>query len=343
MNRQFRLGRWILFGLLIAVMQAPAWAQRRGVQAVGLARWSRADIDQLASELVSAGGDLEVAYLPFEFTLNDPPKPVIWAMGSTPDDPEPPEDPAFQRSRRLVRRVLKGNLKGTLTLTTFLYFHNRVTLDRYQTPFRWSAFAKENGRFINNSVADVDFRKMYRDRCQRNATFLRSMREWAQANGHQGKLRFVTVPDLEDNVAEGGLVPSSKQFNDVKDFIANVYQSHGLKTQYRRSSDRRTDGIPLERHGDFSVIRQLGGGDVYSNDGTAISIANQTEFNRFLSAARTGVQRGVTVLYWRQDYNGPRNSGKFPYERGILQPLTNPSELSAAVELAALRRFLRDK
>lgn len=325
-----QLGKWVWFAWILAVTQSPVFAKRRGVQAIGLSRWSQGDVGQLATELVAANRDSEVAYLPFEFTLNE-------SAQTTPQ-----KDPPFLRSWQLVQSVLSNQkFKGKLTLTTFLYFHNSNARDKYQSPFRWSAFATDSrGNFTQNTTADQQFRQMYKVRCERNARFLKSVQQWAQSNGHGNKLTLVTVPDLEDNIAEGGQIPSSKQLNDVKNFIANVYNSVALTTLYRRSSDRRTDGLPLEQHGAYSLIQGLPKGDVYSNDGTDISIANQTEFNRFLAASRTGVQRGVSILFWRQDYNGPRNSGKPPYERGILRPLTNST--SGTAETQALRRFLKD-
>ncbi|NJN92036.1 MAG: hypothetical protein HC878_17835 [Leptolyngbyaceae cyanobacterium SL_5_14] len=339
-----RLSLIALAFVLVFTFQGNALAQNVGIQAVGLARWHSTDVRQLSNLLVRAGGRTEVAYLPFEFTLDEEYDPNV----------NPLDDPPFVSARNLVMRTLP-RISGTLTLTTQLYFHNSPTDDNYQVPFRWAAFERERDGvcpnnppsargFCNNTSLDRRFRQLYRTRCRRNARFLNELYAWAVRNGSVSKLGLVTIPDLEDNA------PTLRQYQDTQRFITETYAEVGASTQYRRSLHEgnmsRPRGTPLERHGTTSIISELSSGDVYSNDGTDINITNE-EFDRYLDAQRTALQMEYSVLFWRKAYNQPLQSSSEdarstpPSERGTLRPLTN-KEFGRA-ETAALQRVLQTR
>lgn len=317
---------FLAFAIAATLGTTTAQAQpNTGIQAVGLSRWSQADTRVLATELRSAGGNLEVAFLPFEFTLDLVPNGTPW-------NGAPWDDPAFVRVRELVVATLP-RLNGKLTITTHLYFKHNMTRDSYQVSFRYQAL-KRNGNkgYVYNASEDKEFRKVYAERARRAAVSLREIYLWAVSQGLGSKIAFVTVPELED------MAKSVSEWENARRFVAENYAIYGVTTPFRRSvyiNKAQPNGIPVEWHGGPEVFDSLTPGDTYSNDGTTIAITNESSFRKYLDKQMRSVQsKGISALFHRASYNGDNSSNTFPFMRRM-------RPWSDARELPALRRALR--
>lgn len=91
----------LLLCLGLAVLAAAgAHAQRRGVQAVGLANWNERSLTRLINEISSRSQNFEISFLPFTFNPNRP----------------------FQNATRVFQSIMTQKRTGTLTMTTCLWF-----------------------------------------------------------------------------------------------------------------------------------------------------------------------------------------------------------------------------
>ena len=301
-----------LFLLLAAAMVIPgsARAADRGMQFIGASRATPADIDVASRLYRAAGGRTQISLLPFEF------------------NPQAP----FTNATRFVQQTLPG-LSGSLTVTLYVgwYPHDAQGL-REQAAF-WTAWQDSSP-----SPAQRALRNGYLDRLRLVDGWIVTMNQWARANGIANRLDFVVVPVLEDTC------PSSRRagYERLVDSTRSVQRADGVtRTTLRRSSLNenvfRIDDVALELHGRWEDVRgSLRSGDVWSNDGTDYSE------RAFLAAENAALDRGVTVLVWRDAYNGlPKGTG---YERNWARRTVDPFTGSgAAAEVHVLSKVLSQR
>lgn len=282
-------GYWcaLIVGALVALGLAgpAAGAPSRGIAFIGASNTSNADIDFVADRLASAGGDVEFAFLPFEFN---------------PDDP-------FRRGSRLVRRTLRHS-NARLHVTVYLrwYFHDGTSPGEAQQRAFWDAWQTDSP-----SRRQKRIRKRYRADVDAAVVWVAAMRDWANQHGAAGRLTFTFVPVLEDTCT------SRRAFRNVIEMIQNRQDRAGVaRTAYRRShlwqrSAYRfapVPGVTTELHGTWSQVRGfLRPGDTWTNDGTGYNVGS------FISDLRAARAAGVSVGYWDQLYNGrDRNGANWP-------------------------------
>lgn len=300
----------LAFVLSIMVLgQGLAPAADLGMQFIGASRATLPDIQATAIALRTAGGRAQVGLLPFEF------------------NPEAP----FANATALVQQTLPG-MNGSLTVTVYVGWHPHDARGRREQRVFWDAWQ------ASRLTADHRLlREAYLERVRAADRWIVTMLRWAKSNGYAGRLDFVVVPILEDTC------PSSYRtaYQRLVRAIRSVQELDGVtRTSLRRSclDDNifRPDGLALELHGPWKSVRsQLASGDTWSNDGTTYDREAD-----FLADATAALDRGVTVLLWRDVYNGfPKGSG---FERNWTQRSVTPfSGPGGAAELRLLQRVLR--
>lgn len=266
-----------------SLVASVAGASDKGMSFIGASRASSSDITYAADTLAAAGGDVQFAFLPFEFN---------------PDNP-------FGNATALVRSVLPraaGHLRVTVYVRWFPHSGSYVS---DQTNF-WSAW--------NAASPNADQRRI-RDRFMgRIATtdaWIAQTRQWASDRGLLGRLDFTIVPVLEDTC------PTSKQqaYANLLSAVTAAQRGAGMSvTSFRRScliqQYFRVSGASLELHGRWSQVRDtLRPGDTWCNDGThydgtANSDGSTYSIDQFVSSQRAARERGVNVMYWDGAYNG---------------------------------------
>jgi hypothetical protein len=214
-----------------AALAGPA----NGVQAIGFANWTEADVRELAEMYVKAGSELELSFLPNEFNPGNP----------------------YGNATRFVQAVLP-QLNGRLTVTVYLYFHDYS----YQERFDWGAFRRGG---------TSAFRGKYLRRVAGFDAWAGSMKSWAAQQRLDRKLNIVLCPFLEDDSpsaqAYGDLVRAISQQQQA-DRVRTRMRRSCLENNIFRVS-----GLSLEIHGPYaSAGGQLRNGDAYSNDGTVVPI-----------------------------------------------------------------------
>lgn len=285
----------MLLGLMNNVLATPA----NGAQAIGFANWHENDVRELAALYVRLGGELEMSFLPNEFNASNP----------------------YGNSTRFVQAALP-QLKGRLTVTAYLYFHDYS----YQEKFDWSAF---------RSGSKSAFREKYLRRVAEFNAWAGNIRAWAIQQRVDRKLNIILCPFLEDDC------PNSQAYSGLLSAITRQQSADRIRTLMRRSClDNnlfRVPGMSLELHGDFQrVVRYLRSGDAYSNDGLVVSV------NQFLESQRQARQRGINVLYWAGVYNGldEYDRSAAPAQRRRLTPISGKG---GEGERNALVQILRNR
>lgn len=276
--------------LLLHFGAAPAAAQSRGCQLIGMSRASASDVGNLSSILLNAGGPLHVSLLPFEFN---------------------PEKP-FDNASTLVQSVTPG-LNGSLHVSLYLkWFPHDAPGLREQDEF-WSAW--ESGR---PSDSQTRTREDFLRRVQQADAWVAGTAAWASRNGTARKFGATLVPVLED---------SCKSPTAYRNLLAAVRRRQaldGVSTTLRRScltGPQHAFGleVPLELHGRWDDVQdRLGTGDLWSNDGTDYSVDD------FTRDQRKAIERGVHVLYWNASYNGGPKQRDNWAER-VVDPFSRPS------------------
>ncbi|MBK8977341.1 MAG: hypothetical protein IPM29_15625 [Planctomycetes bacterium] len=292
--------------LLIAVATSAATAQDRGIQLIGAARASNADIDFVAAELSAAPHSVQVSALPFEFAPAAP----------------------FTQLDRLVRSVLPNKARGRLRIVVYgRWFPHDARGNANQAEF-WDAWTARRPTAAQTAIRDG-----YLLRVRQYTAWVGATRNWATSVGLLDRVRFTFVPVLEDTC-------TSAQSAGYARLLAAVAQQQAAdgsgSTQFRRScltaNAYRVAGATLELHGTWGQVRGLlRSGDAWSNDGTDYLAS---DFVRDQGSARA---TGVDVLYWDQLYNGtPRERSNWA-ERTV-NPFTGPRR---AVKRADLRLVIR--
>jgi len=163
-------------------------AQHTGVQIVGLNRCTEADRDVLAKLLRRAQADIEVSFLPFEFTFEGLfPK---LAKDQTPDALlQETSTKVFSPAQRLVAQYFAQNdgAAHKLTMTVCLHFYYKTS--KYPgTSFRWNAF--DDGKVDRykptpaEKKADASFREQSLARVRATGLWMQKTRQWSiEKNG----------------------------------------------------------------------------------------------------------------------------------------------------------------
>jgi len=309
--------------LIAAVTLLPgfAWAADRGMQFIGASRTTPADIE-IASRLYrEAGGSTQFSFLPFEF------------------NPQAP----FTNATRFVQQTVPG-LSGSLTVTCYVSWWPHDPQGRGEQLAFWKAWQNPNPSFAQRAL-----RNGYLDRLRLVDEWIKDMNRWARANGIASRLDFVVAPVLEDTCPEslrGG-------YERLVTTTRSVQQSDRVtRTTLRRSCLNenvfRVDNVALELHGPWQDVRgQLRAGDTWSNDGTRYDGTPDdngrvhTEQD-FLAAEGQAIDRGISVLLWRDAYNGFPKGGSYGrnWARRTVTPFT---DAGGRGEVRALSRVLSQR
>jgi hypothetical protein len=266
-----------------------------GVQAIGLANWDAKDVSILANDCVRTGGNVEVSFLPLEFSPSHP----------------------FDRATDLAQSLLP-QLKGHLQLTAYLYFH------RWDPAFSWSAFAAPSAHRL--TPAEKVFKDSYLARVGAFDAWVAGLSAWAQQHHVADKLTVVLSPYLEDDCG------TKAQYEDLLTAIRQKQADDHVATNFRRSVGStffRPDGVPVELHGQYDQSKGLlRSGDVYSNDGETVAV------NTFRSEAAVLAKKGVSVTYWRATFNtsDKYNDTTPPSGRLDLKPLESAADNDAVLK-----------
>jgi hypothetical protein len=310
---------------------------RVGVQAIGLANWDEGSARELGRIFRSAGGSLEVSFLPFDFNRGD----------------------AFQRARQVVDETLDGG-SARLVVTTYLWFH-----DNAASKFRWSAFPS----FGRNTGSAADFEREWRRRITGFNRFVKDARAIAAEHEASSRLVFVLCPILED--AQPDHATYERMLAVTADLVESGvrFRRSGILEAGRDGRERVTlDGRarPLELHGTIGENRRrLSPGDVFSNDGNFVWFdpatvegsketsrsyddpitrqAGTTSMRDFLTFMRDQVRADerTSVLLWRPAYNGLDDFGRVDrFSRTPIRVFTGPG---GNLEREGLRVLLRGR
>lgn len=295
-----------------------------GIQAIGLTKWSNADIIWLAKQFQASSGRVELGCLPFTFTPNvnraKNKMNTFVANVCTYRDPEHTK-PAFT---------------GTLRISVHLWFHRdeyylkdgkaqnfkrsgeEVTDHR---TFRWGVFSKlierTGGRKLKAAPILSSREKQFLNEYQRRVT---ALRQWVDAlpdlidDGYLGKIRVDVCPYLED---EG--LSDIETYNDLIFWLSESLKGAAIPVGFRRSHNPGASGdgsrpslaetaIPMELHGtlqsgglvygDMGQPVQMIAGDIYSNDGCKIQADQQSlgvNWDDLAGACGNGSAAGMTL------------------------------------------------
>jgi hypothetical protein len=310
-----------------------------GFQAIGLSKWRDADVRWLADRYGETGGNLELSCLPFTF-----------ATGNK----------AMRRCGLFVMRCFRkadsGEQRNKTTLrlrfTVYLWFHR----DEYfinsrgnVTPFpdetfRWGVFSRlvQNGVVLQGAALEQAINQLTLEQRRFLTEYQRRVdlyAAWAQAiqQKYPKRLSLTLCPYLEDTN-----LTALSDYNALLVWLQSKMPS-GVTITYRRSSNETgrpvapgsTDTIPLESHGNLSIVSSLIAGDVYSNDGCPAVVGSVPSGNcqngdpsdvttvSFAALARG--HPGKSFLLWRDVYNTNSRDGTKPRKRTNLHPFT-PSD-----------------
>lgn len=305
------LRRSITLAFLLALALATpgsASAADRGMQFVGASRASAADIRAAAQAFRAAGGRTQISLLPFEF------------------NPQAP----FANATAFVQQALPG-MNGRLTVAICVGWFPHDARGLAEQRAFWNAWQTSSP-----SAAQQALRATYLDRLRLTDGWINGMLQWAREQRVIDRLQFVIIPVLEDTC------PSSHRtaYQRLVDATRAVQAADGItRTSLRRSplpeNVFRIPGVALELHGPWSFARaRLEPGDAWSNDGTPYRTVD------FVDDAGEALDRGVSVLLWRDRYNGtPKGNG---FERNWAQRTVAPfTGDGGSAEMQFLSRVLR--
>lgn len=314
--------------------QAEAQEVYTGIEALGLANWSRGDVETLANGLATVGGRVEVAFLPIEFN---------------------PENP-FGNATALAQSVAP-RISGKLRLTVYLYFND--LFDPIDPPFRWDAFRARSPNADQRAFIDL-----YLRRVRAFDAWVRDLRAWALRQKLTTKLEIWLCPYLLDNsgsVTDYNALLTAINAQQARDRVFTPYRRSPGASIFRPSLAGRT--IPIVMHGRYDdVLPFLKAGDSYSNLGNFVFFDRRTvpgsfetpfaywvpgdiplRTDDFLIRQRDALKRKISVNFWRPVYSGLLQypAFTFPFERIGLTPLTDP--YSDQPEATAIVRILRSR
>lgn len=292
----------------LTVALAPlAGAASQGIQFIGLSKAATGEMKVLSDELVKVGGDLHVAFLPFEFNPGNP----------------------FGNATELIKSTLP-RLNGKLRVTVYVRWYPHDADGNTNQAAFWSAWGA-----TAPTAAQTNIRNAFLARVDQLSTWVSSTRAWAKSTSQTTKLDgFYLVPILGDRCRDSGAY--NRLLAAVQTRQSAVADA---QTRFRRSCllPPEADGFrpsnhPLELHGRWGAVsRYLQSNDVWSNDGTEMSIAD------YIDNQSSSLAKGVHAAVWRQAYNGsPRERAN--WDKRTVNPFTGPSK---AAELDYLRRALR--
>lgn len=301
----------ITLSLLVALaISAPgiASAADRGMQFVGASRTSAADIQAAAQAFRAAGGRTQISLLPYEF------------------NPQAP----FANATSFVQQALPG-MDGRLTVAICVGWFPHDARGLAEQRAFWNAW-----RTSSPSPGQQALRATYLDRLRVADGWINGMLQWARERQLVDRLHFVIVPVLEDTCPES----HRAAYQRLVDATRALQAADGVsRTSLRRSplpeNIFRIPGVALELHGPWRAVRNtLESGDAWSNDGSPYQSAD------FVHDAGDALDRGVSVLLWRDRYNGtPKGNG---FERNWAQRTVAPfTGDGGAGELNFLKRVLR--
>jgi hypothetical protein len=315
MTRMF-LTLTAVFGLAAAATPGEAKAQNTGLQTIGLASFSPADVTKTGDAVIAAArtrtGEYEVTCLPHTFA---------------------PANPYSNLTRLVQHTIPKLPAGARLRVTAYMWFH------RWDPRFDWTAFTA-----ARPNPGQRQFLATYLGRVAAFDQWATGIRAWADNNRLGGRLALTLSPYLEDDA------PNRASYTALLGKVLDQQARDGVRTQLRRSSldnniFRATTpaggSIALEIHGRWAAVVnaatlagvRLGRDDSFSNDGIELTA---DQFLRDQASARAA---GLNVYFWRAPYNG-LPSGLHPNQRGTLRPFTGPSgvaEYAAAVRVMSSR------
>ena len=291
-----------------------AQAQNTGLQTIGLASFSPADVTRTGDIIITAarqrGGEFEVTFL-YTFAPANP----------------------FGNATALAQYVLpRLPANARLRLTYYAGF-------RTWDPMDWAAFTaarptQAQQLFVNGFLAKV----------QGFDQWAVGLRNWAAAARVNDRLGITFCASLEDdcpNPAAYTAMLGRVQGQQARDGVATQLRRCSLDTNVFRAATPAGVSIPLEIHGRWAAVAaaaqragvRLGAGDCFSNDGTELAPG---QFLPDQAAARAA---GVNVFYWRAVFNGgPRDL--HPSRRGVLKPFTGTNggnESAGALQVVSSR------
>lgn len=317
--RKFVAGALVMAAFMA---QGTAFAQSndptRGLSFIGLNRASDRDVDVVAEEFVRAGGQLNVGFLPYEFSKRG-------------------EDP-FRKIDRLIRSTAPSSSVKNLNVTIYLRWYDHDKSGRTLADQLYKAF--ETGKSGTE-------RTLFENRTNEAMRYVKSFRN-SRSPGNS-KVNFTIVPVLEDECR------NRAGYRAINDFVRAAADWAGVSVALRRSHvlyDQDITSpypfnpalaIPTEVHGasvgwvEQKLGRKLVNGEMYSNDGSIVDTA------AFVKDARLVKTRGVHVAYWIQAFNGVRtDSGgnAIPQNERDVRPFTDPA--TGESNRATLKKILSD-
>lgn len=225
----------LLLGLALLANAIPAGAQREGIQAIGLSRYSNHSVDLMVQLLVQSDNDQEVTFAPFDFV-------------------HPGDDP-FGKASRLVHGALSP-MWPDLYMTVYLTTSKWSKID-------WTSFQKDEVGYLTRSG--------FLSRLNQFDTWVKNMTAFASSLGMQQYLHFVVVPELEDKCTSPQLFQdllNQMKAQQARDGVS----THMRRSPMGGYAGYifRLSGVPMEWHGANPNISAMGWGDVWSNDGNSL-------------------------------------------------------------------------
>jgi|GEM_PF-3089033 len=278
-------------------------AASKGMSFIGASRAGTNDIRFAADSLAAAGGDVQFAFLPFEFNPAEP----------------------FDNVSDLVRSALP-RVKGKLRVTVYLKWYPHDAGGMAEQANFWSAWATNSP-----TIEQQKIRQGFMSRVAKANDWVAEIRAWAARRGLDDQLGITFVPVLEDTC------PVSREgaYLRVINAIIAAQSKDRVASKLRRSclsnNIFRVNGASLELHGTWSQCKNnLQAGDTWSNDGTRYDGTRNEDgsvysLDQFISAQRDARIRAINVMYWDASYNGA------PYEarnwaRRTVNPFTSANK-----------------
>jgi len=306
----------LVASLSIASLPINAQAAYVGVQALGVSNFKAADVNILADEFVAAGGEVELAALPFTFNPNNP----------------------FGNLDAFVKNVLPRFRAGSsLRVTVHLWFDSSDGMFDFKNFSNKAAFLARVKSF-DTWVKNIRFWASQRGFGSRLSIHLVPILEDKAPNSdrYSRLLNFIVEQQRADSV--------STAFRRSPDGPSAAFRVGAIPHEFHgRFKDIQNFFHPFDRFSNDGCFVWLDGasvpGSVESPQSFPSFCASPPSFSEFLLDQQFAIRQQVVFLFWRPAYNGLTQYAKTvpPNRRFNLAPFTGAK---GNFERFALRRVL---